>query len=50
MIRWRWIAAVVLGAVIGLGLAVLAGETGEPPWSVDKTDVILPTSVWWTFP
>lgn len=45
-VRWHWIAAVVLGAVIGLWLA----SAGESPWAVDKTDAILPTSVWWTFP
>lgn len=49
-VRWRWIAAVALGAAIGLGFSVAAGELGEPPWSVDKADVVLPTSVWWTFP
>jgi uncharacterized membrane protein YedE/YeeE len=29
MIRWSWIAAVVIGAVVGMAFALLLGEMGE---------------------
>ena len=50
MIRWHWIAAIVIGALVGLTFAMAAGELGESPFATDKLDVIMPTSVWWTFP